>query len=558
MSETEFMQDYSMMDTQDDGSILVAPVNDGDGNEGGLKPAPVKDKANYTFREKVRLVLIGFRLQLLIVFIAFVDIILLIIQLAQGDKYPSLGILIVIWIIVGVYTLEIVMRLVALQFYLFFKSPGNIFDFLIVLVSIILISLAEAKAGTAVRILRFLRAAQALRAIRALAIMQKQSSVQSKTSGNLFQAARNITGENKKRYVDLQNSIDIDLTYINTQIIAMGVPATGFISWFRNPIDEVVKFFNLRHKNAYRIYNVCPEHPYPHERFDNNVRAYDVQDHTPPTMDIIMTFLADASEFVKGGKQRVLAVHCRGGKGRTGTMVCSWLLYSGYCRTAEDALTEFATARTELRKASNKLQGVDTPSQKRYVKQIAEWLARNNAYLDTGVPLQKPPATEIRLRQVTISKFFVDPSEVEAPLVAAVHLNGKGGGKIIKISKPLTAEEILSNEFTFDLERVQCGGDIRVTIFKLEKLKKAVSEGLVLADADGLRGPQELTKRKIAGKEPGVVFYFLFHSEFIDRDSCSLKVHMNMMDKAFKNKKKKFNPDGYAQLDVEFTTHNLT
>lgn len=57
------------------------------------------------------------------------------------------------------------------------------------------------------------------------------------------------------------------------QIIAMGVPATGFIALYRNPINEVVRFFNLRHEGAYRIYNCCPEHPYPHEKFDNNVGA---------------------------------------------------------------------------------------------------------------------------------------------------------------------------------------------------------------------------------------------------------------------------------------------
>lgn len=33
-----------------------------------------------------------------------------------------------------------------------------------------------------------------------------------------------------------------------------------------------------------------------------------------------------------------------------------------------------------------------------------------------------------------------------------------------------------------------CAGDVRITVFKLKKLQKAVADGLVLADADGLRG----------------------------------------------------------------------
>ena len=46
------------------------------------------------------------------------------------------------------------------------------------------------------------------------------------------------------------------------------------------------------------------------------LRAFDVQDHTPPNMEVIMEFLRDASKFVESGTDRVIAVHCRGGKGR--------------------------------------------------------------------------------------------------------------------------------------------------------------------------------------------------------------------------------------------------
>lgn len=67
------------------------------------------------------------------------------------------------------------------------------------------------------------------------------------------------------------------------------------------------------------------------------------------------------------GTDRVIAVHCRGGKGRTGSMVCTWLIYSQFVKDSEESLTYFARARTELRKSSTKLQGVDTPSQKRFV-----------------------------------------------------------------------------------------------------------------------------------------------------------------------------------------------
>ena len=49
---------------------------------------------------------------------------------------------------------------------------------------------------------------------------------------------------------------------------------------------------------------------------------------------------------------RLLAVHCRGGKGRTGSMCCAWLLYSRQAIDAEDALTHFALERTDLSQVS--------------------------------------------------------------------------------------------------------------------------------------------------------------------------------------------------------------
>ena len=52
--------------------------------------------------------------------------------------------------------------------------------------------------------------------------------------------------------------------------------------------------------------------------------------------------------------------------------------------------------------------------------------------------------------------------------------------------------------------------------------------------------------RMVAGKEVGCLFYFLFHSAFIEDDL--LRVPLPMMDKAFKNKKGIYRPDGVTVL----------
>ena len=60
-----------------------------------------------------------------------------------------------------------------------------------------------------------------------------------------------------------------------------------------------------------------------------------------------------------------------------------------------------------------------------------------------------------------------------------------------------------------------------------------------------------VVKRVIAGKEAGCKFFLLVHTGFVKADG-ELPVPLRMMDKAFKNKKKKYNPKGIATLRYEF------
>ena len=46
------------------------------------------------------------------------------------------------------------------------------------------------------------------------------------------------------------------------------------------------------------------------------------------------------TEWLEKDSRNVIAVHCKGGKGRTGTMICVALLKTGICQTATVGLTE--------------------------------------------------------------------------------------------------------------------------------------------------------------------------------------------------------------------------
>ena len=185
---------------------------------------------------------------------------------------------------------------------------------------------------------------------------------------------------NKKRYIDIESNFNLDLTYILDRLIAMGVPAEKYTaSLYRNNAAEVARFFNQKHPDNYRIFNACPELPYDPEPFDNSVVSYDIQDHTPPTMDEFVTFLADAERWLCAHPDNVIAVHCKGGKGRTGSLCCAWLMYNQQAVSADAALALFAHQRTDS-KIGGKPCGVETPSQVRYVHQLWAHLKEHQSW----------------------------------------------------------------------------------------------------------------------------------------------------------------------------------
>lgn len=57
----------------------------------------------------------------------------------------------------------------------------------------------------------------------------------------------------KKKRRFQEEGYDLDLTYVTEQIVAMGFPSEGTEGWFRNPLGEVVKFLEARHKGHYKV-----------------------------------------------------------------------------------------------------------------------------------------------------------------------------------------------------------------------------------------------------------------------------------------------------------------
>ncbi|KAK9948990.1 hypothetical protein M0R45_004541 [Rubus argutus] len=190
--------------------------------------------------------------------------------------------------------------------------------------------------------------------------------------------ARHLVSQNKRRYQE--GGFDLDMTYITENIIAMGFPAgdisSGFFGYFegfyRNHMEEVIRFFETHHKGHYKVYNLCSERLYDASRFEGSfffllsecfkAASFPFDDHNCPPIQLIASFCQSAHSWLKEDIENVVVIHCKAGMARTGLMICSLLLYLKFFPTAEEAIYYYNHKRCVDGKA------LVLPSQIRYVK----------------------------------------------------------------------------------------------------------------------------------------------------------------------------------------------
>ncbi|KAF9477325.1 phosphatases II [Pholiota conissans] len=139
---------------------------------------------------------------------------------------------------------------------------------------------------------------------------------------------RRLVSGNKARFKDHNLNVELDLVYVTDQVIIMGYPASGLEGLYRNRREDAIKFLEHRHGKNYWVFNFCPikENSYEADVFEGRVSRYPFPDHHAPPLAVMPLVAREMQAWLSGSPDRVAVLHCKAGKGRSGTMACAYLL----------------------------------------------------------------------------------------------------------------------------------------------------------------------------------------------------------------------------------------
>jgi len=256
---------------------------------------------------------------------------------------------------------------------------------------------------------------------------------------------KTLVSKKKRRFIE--GGYNLDLTYISDRVIAMGYPSENLESMYRNKLEDVRNLLEQKHKDHYKIYNLCSERSYDIQKFHNRVATYPFDDHNPPEFGQMKPFCEDVDKWLDEHESNVAVVHCKAGKGRTGLMICAYLLHRRLYSTADEVLQYYGSVRTQDQK------GVTIPSQRRYVDYYAAMMHEKLQYNPvkmylTSIVIDPLPQLASLGQLEGYIQFEVRQTSVR-PFSSDVYLVKRTDGRInIELQNPLLIVGDVKIDFT--------------------------------------------------------------------------------------------------------------
>ncbi|XP_045064159.1 putative tyrosine-protein phosphatase TPTE isoform X1 [Coregonus clupeaformis] len=452
-----------------------AKVEIDDGKDESAEPGTMYQD----IRMKITPFVMSFGFRMFGVVLIIVDIVLVIVDLSLMTRSRDVGdALETISLIISLFFLtDVLLRVYVEGFKVYFSSRLNIIDACIVVITLVVTMIYTFSdltgASLIPRVVTFLRSLRIIILVRIFRLASQKKELEKVT--------RRMVSENKRRYQ--KDGFDLDLTYVTDRVIAMSFPSSGKQALYRNPIGEVARFLDTKHEDHYRVYNLCSEKGYDPKFFHYRVERVFIDDHNVPSLEDMLKYTAGVRAWMAADPNNIIAIHCKGGKGRTGTLVCTWLVDSDQFESAQDSLDYFGERRTD-KSRSSKFQGVETPSQSRYVGYYEVMKTKFNRQL--------PPEQSLKIKSIRIHS------------IAGV---GKGNGSDLKV------KIIVRKELVF---QCVCAKQQNCAVFP-----DVGNNAVVISLQEGpvVSGDVKVMFESSAGLPKGYEdcpFYFWFNTSFIE------------------------------------------
>ncbi|TTG32367.1 Tensin-3 [Bagarius yarrelli] len=146
--------------------------------------------------------------------------------------------------------------------------------------------------------------------------------------------------------LDMEEGYELDLTYVTERIIAVSFPQVCSEETYLHNLKDVTRMLKSKHADNYLVINLSE-------------KKHDLTKMNPK----ICTICKAMENWLNNDPLHVVVIHCRGGKGRIGVIISSFVYFTDISASADQALDRFAMRKFY----DDKVAALMTPSQKRYV-----------------------------------------------------------------------------------------------------------------------------------------------------------------------------------------------
>ncbi|XP_051557053.1 tensin-3-like [Myxocyprinus asiaticus] len=160
----------------------------------------------------------------------------------------------------------------------------------------------------------------------------------------------------------MEEGYELDLTYVTERIIAVSFPQDCFEETYLRNLRDVTRMLKSKHADKYLVINLSERKQ---ELNKMNPKTLDTgwPDFHAPPLDKICTICKAIENWLNADPLHVVVIHCRGGKGRIGVVISSFVHFTDVSASADQALDRFAMRKFY----DDKVSALMSPSQKRYV-----------------------------------------------------------------------------------------------------------------------------------------------------------------------------------------------